>query len=191
MNEGLGSGIVTHGELVRGSQSLSGEIGHMTLNPVDGPPCICGNRGCFEAMVSAKRLREMIGDARARGVQSVLFSNGTPDKDLIDAVCDLAGTGDAFCTSLIEDVARWFIVGLGNVIMVNDPELIIIQGQYVKAGSFFLEKLREGMTHIGLPDVEKKVRIEYSTLGEERGVVGGAAFAVDDFFSKQVVFRTP
>jgi len=29
---------MTHGELVRGSQSLSGEIGHMTLNPVDGPP---------------------------------------------------------------------------------------------------------------------------------------------------------
>ena len=190
LNEGLGSGIVTHGELVRGSQSLSGEIGHMTLNPVDGPACICGNRGCFEAMVSAKRLRGMIGDARAGGVQSVLFSNGTPDKDLIDAVCDLAGKGDPFCTSLIDDVARWFIVGLGNVIMVNDPELIIIQGQYVKAGSFFLEKLREGIMHIGLPDVEKKVRIEYSTLGEERGVIGGASFVIDDFFSKRIVFQS-
>lgn len=191
LNEGLGSGIMTHGELVRGSQSLSGEIGHMTVNPVDGPPCICGNRGCFEAMVSAQRLRGMIGDARARGVQSALFSTGAPDKDLIDAVCDLAGKGDPFCMSLIDDVARWFIVGLGNVIMVNDPELIIIQGQYVRAGSYFLEKLREGIAHIGLPDVEKKVRIEYSTLGEERGVIGGAAFAVDDFFSKQLVFRLP
>jgi len=191
LNEGLGSGIMTHGELVRGSQSLSGEIGHMTLNPVDGPPCICGNRGCFEAMVSAKRLREMIADARARGVQSALFSNGTPEAGLIDAVCDLANKGDPFCTSLIDDVARWFIVGLGNVIMVNDPELIIIQGQYVKAGNYFLEKLREGIKHIGLPDVEKRVRIEYSTLGEERGVIGGAAFAIADFFSRQLVFRVP
>lgn len=189
LNEGLGSGIMTHGELVRGSQSLSGEIGHMTVNPVDGPPCICGNRGCFEAMVSAQRLRGMIGDARARGVQSALFSTGAPDKDLIDAVCDLAGKGDPFCMSLIDDVARWFIVGLGNVIMVNDPELIIIQGQYVRAGSYFLEKLREGIAHIGLPDVEKKVRIEYSTLGEERGVIGGASFVVDDFFSRRIVFQ--
>jgi predicted NBD/HSP70 family sugar kinase len=191
LNEGLGSGIMTHGELVRGSQSLSGEIGHMTVNPVDGPLCICGNRGCFEALVSAKRLREMIGDARARGVQSVLFSNGTPEEGLIDAVCDLANKGEPFCTSLIDDVARWFIVGLGNVIMVNDPELIIVQGQYVKAGDCFLEKLREGIKHIGLPDVEKRVRIEYSTLGEERGVIGGAAFAVADFFSRQLVFRAP
>ncbi len=190
LNEGLGSGIMTHGELVSGSQSLSGEIGHMTLNPVDGPACICGNRGCFEAMVSAKRLRGMIKDARAQGVSSPLFSNGTPDDILIDAVCELASTGDPFCASLIDDVARWFILGLGNVIMVNDPELIIIQGQYVKAGAFFLEKLRDGMRHIGLPDVEKQVRIEYSTLGEERGVIGGASFVIDDFFSKRLVFHS-
>jgi len=191
LEEGLGSGIMTHGELVRGSQSLSGEIGHMTLNPVDGFPCICGNRGCFEAMVSAKRLREMIRDARARGVVSALFTNDPAEEILIDSVCELASTGDPFCTSLIDDVARWFLVGLGNVIMVNDPELIIIQGQYVKAGLYFLEKLREGIRHIGLPDVEKKVRIEYSTLGEERGVIGGAAFAIADFFSRQLVFRNP
>jgi predicted NBD/HSP70 family sugar kinase len=188
LNEGLGSGIMTHGELVRGSQSLSGEIGHMTVNPVDGPACICGNRGCFEAMVSAKRLRQMIRDARARGVSSAVFSGGMQDDIPIDVICDLASAGDAFCVSLIDDVARWFLVGLGNVIMVNDPEVIIIQGQYVKAGAGFLEKLREGVRHIGLPDVEKLVRIEYSTLGEERGVIGGAALVIGNFFSRQLVF---
>lgn len=190
LNEGLGSGIVTHGELMPGSQSLSGEIGHMTINPIDGPLCICGNRGCFEAMVSAKRLRAMIQDARARGVSSLLFSNGMSDDVPIDAVSELADRGDAFCTELMDDVARWFIIGLGNIIMVNDPELIVIQGLYVKAGISFLGRLREGIKHIGLPDVEKKVRIEYSTLGEERGVVGGAAFVISNFFSKRIVFKS-
>ncbi len=189
LNEGLGSGIVTHGELMPGSQSLSGEIGHMTVNPIDGPLCICGNRGCFEAMVSAKRLRALIRDARARGVSSLLFSNGVSDDVSIDAVCELADRGDAFCAELIDDVARWFIIGLGNIIMVNDPELIVIQGLYVKAGMSFLGRLREGIQRIGLPDVEKKVKIEYSTLGEERGVVGGAAFVIANFFSKRLVFK--
>ena len=191
LNEGLGAGIITHGELVRGSQSLSGEIGHMTLNPVDGPACICGNRGCFEAMVSAKRLRDLIRDARARGVTSALFSNGEPESTGIETVCDLAVKGDALCMSLVEDAARWFIVGLGNVIMVNDPELIVIQGLYLKAGTCFLDKLRNGIQHVGLPDVDKQVRIEYSTLGDERGAIGGAAFAIADFFSHQLVFRAP
>jgi predicted NBD/HSP70 family sugar kinase len=190
LNEGLGSGIVTHGELMPGAQSLSGEIGHMTVNPVDGPLCICGNKGCFEAMVSAKRLRAMIKDARARGIGSLLFSNGMSDDVPIDAVFELADRGDAFCTELIDDVARWFIIGLGNIIMVNDPELIVIQGLYVKAGMSFLGRLREGIKHIGLPDVEKKVSIEYSTLGEERGVIGGAAFVIANFFLKRLVFKT-
>ncbi len=190
LNEGLGSGIMTHGELMRGSQSLSGEIGHMTVNPVDGPLCICGNHGCFEAMVSAKRLHQLTRDARARGVSSPLFDAVRPDDIPLDLVCDLASRGDTLCNSLIDDVARWFIVGLGNIIMVNDPELIIIQGQYVKLGDCFLEKLREGVRHIGLPDVEKRVRIEYSTLGEERGVIGGAAFVISDFFAKRLVFNS-
>jgi N-acetylglucosamine repressor len=191
LDEGLGSGIMTHGELVHGSQGLSGEIGHMTLNPVDGSPCICGHRGCFEAMVSVKRLRGLAEEARAHGERSTLFTPAIPSGITLDRICAEAARGDALCTALLEDAARWFIVGLGNVIMVNDPELIIIQGQYLKAGPWFLAKLREGIRSIGLPDVEKRVRIEYSTLGEERGVIGGAAFAVADWFSRRLVFAVP
>lgn len=190
LNEGLGSGIVTHGELMRGNQGLSGEIGHMTVNPIDGPICICGNRGCFEAMVSAKRIRDLMRDASSRGVNSELFRDRTPETATLEDVCELANTGDPLCLSIIEDVARWFLVGLGNVIMVADPELIVIQGQYVKAGVFFLERLREGIKTIGLPDVEKKAKIVYSRLGEERGVLGGAAFIVSDFFARRLVFRS-
>ncbi len=186
IDEGLGAGIVTHGELMKGSQALSGEIGHMVLNPIDGPPCICGGRGCFEALVSARRIRQLVREARGRGVQSTVYERAKGDDVSLDDVCVLAARGDALCTSLVEDVARWFLVGLGNVIMVNDPELIVIQGQYVKAGQYFLDRLREGLRGIGLPDVEKRVRIEYSPLGEERGVLGGAAFALGEFFSKRL-----
>jgi predicted NBD/HSP70 family sugar kinase len=67
LDEGIGSGILLHGELLRGSQSISGEIGHLTVNPTDGSECICGARGCFEAMVSAKRVPGMAAAALARG----------------------------------------------------------------------------------------------------------------------------
>ncbi len=187
LDEGLGAGIVTHGELLRGAQAISGEIGHMNLNPVDGAPCICGSRGCFEAMVSMRRLRARAAAARGRGAASALFERAGAEFGLED-VCTLAQAGDAVCGELLEDLARWFLVGLGNVIMVNDPELIVIQGHLVKAGDAFLGRLREGLRQVGLPDVEKKVRIEYSRLGEERGVLGGAAFALADFFAKRLRF---
>lgn len=188
LDEGLGAGIVTHGELLRGAQAISGEIGHMNLNPVDGAPCICGSRGCFEAMVSMRRLRTLAEAARARGARSALFERPRGAEFGLEDVCTLGAAGDAVCVELLEDLARWFLVGLGNVIMVNDPELVVIQGHLVKAGDAFLERLREGLRYVGLPDVEKKVRIEYSRLGEERGVLGGAAFALADFFGKRLRF---
>jgi predicted NBD/HSP70 family sugar kinase len=86
----------------------------------------------------------------------------------------------------VEDAARWFLVGIGNIVMALDPELIVIQGQYVKAGDYFLSLLRDGIKRIGLPLVEKKVRIEYSVMGEDRGVIGGAAFTIADFFERRL-----
>lgn len=188
LDEGLGAGIVTHGELMRGAQALSGEIGHMILNPVDGASCICGSRGCFEAMVSMKRLVELARQAHARGVASALFERSPDGECGLADVCELASRGDALCVELLDDVARWFLVGLGNVIMVNDPELVIIQGPLVSAGEPFLRRLRERLQSLGLPHVEKRVRIEYSRLGEERGVIGGAAFALAEFFSRRLRF---
>ena len=160
----------------------------MAVDPVDGDPCICGHRGCFEAMVSAKRILGLVDAARERGERSVLFDRGSNRPIGLDALCEGALQGDALSLALIDDVARWFLVGLGNIIMANDPELIVIQGQYVKAGDCFLSRLREGSGASGLPDVEKKVRIEYSTLGEERGVIGGAVFVLTEFFASTITF---
>jgi predicted NBD/HSP70 family sugar kinase len=189
LSEGLGAGIHIHGRIIQGSQSISGEVGHMTLDPNDGFPCICGHKGCFEAMVSGRRILGMAREAEGRFPESILFKRTRAGTELrLDDVCEGAALGDPLCLLLVDDAARWFIVGLGNIIMVNDPELIVLQGAYVKAGEHFIQTLRDGIRHIGLPDVEKLVKIEYSTLGEERGVLGGAVFMIADHFANRVVF---
>ena len=191
VDEGLGSGIVTHGLLMRGGRSLSGEIGHMTLAPFDGPTCNCGNRGCFEALVSARRVRELIAIARAAGTGPAALEGARTEDIGLGEVCRLAREGEPFCASLVQDLAKWFVIGLGNIIMVNDPDLIVLQGGYLEAGERFLETLRRGLQQVGLPDVVRNVRIERSTLGEERGVIGGAAFAIAEFFASRLQFSGP
>ena len=66
--------IVTRGELMRGAHAISGEIGHMNLDPVDGARCICGSRGCFEAMVS------MIAAARQFEAQMKMVQTAEKDE---------------------------------------------------------------------------------------------------------------
>ena len=38
------------GKLFKGMGSIAGEIGHMIVD-INGPPCLCGNRGCLECIV--------------------------------------------------------------------------------------------------------------------------------------------
>ncbi|MFI6095419.1 ROK family transcriptional regulator [Lentzea sp. NPDC051213] len=46
---GLGAGLLLGGEIHRGARSGAGEFGHTTIQ-LDGPICVCGRRGCVEAV---------------------------------------------------------------------------------------------------------------------------------------------
>jgi len=52
LGTGLGSGIVSNGQLVYGYDGFAGELGH-TIIEEDGRECGCGRRGCLETYVSA------------------------------------------------------------------------------------------------------------------------------------------
>ena len=51
VSDGVGVGVMIHGELVRGAHNIAGEFGHVPLS-LDGPRCSCGSTGCWEAYVS-------------------------------------------------------------------------------------------------------------------------------------------
>ena len=182
--EGLGSGIVINGRLLHGRQSIAGEIGHMMLDPHTGFPCICGSTGCFEAMVSERRITALARELATSFPESILVPRiatiTLPD------ICAGVVAGDALCQRLIDDVARWYVIGLGNLIMANDPELIVLQGIYTQAGPYFLEKVRDGLRQIGLPQVEKTVEVAYSQLGDDRGIIGGALHVISAYLANHV-----
>jgi predicted NBD/HSP70 family sugar kinase len=179
LDEGLGGGIVVSSLVQRGSQYLSGEVGHMILSPDDNTQCICGARGCFEAMVSAKRVLRLVREGYPRNRSSLLFKTGQAEQVTLEQISECAAAGDKFARTLIEDVARWYALALSNIAMVTDPELIVLQGVYTRAGDYFVDRVRARMSELGgLPDVDKRVRLEYSTMGEERGSLGAAAYVI-------------
>lgn len=183
LDEGLGGGLVLNGSMHRGAHYISGEVGHMVLSPNDETRCICGARGCFEAMVSAKRVLRLVREGYPSNQRSSLFTSCSPEKVTLEQVSEAAAAGDPFARTIIDDVAGWFAQGLNNITMVTDPELIILQGVYTRAGDYFVERVQTRLNEIGgLPDVDKPVRLEYSTMDEKRGVVGAAAFVICNHF---------
>lgn len=56
LNDTVGGAIYLNGEIYRGENFKSAEIGHMVIVP-DGETCYCGKKGCLDAYCSARRLR--------------------------------------------------------------------------------------------------------------------------------------
>lgn len=178
---GLGSGIIVKDEIKRGEHYLAGEIGHMVINPHAVERCACGGKGCFEVMVSTKRLLRLAQDQYAEFPKSTIFREG-PEGVTAEAIFDAANRGDILARELMDDIIAWFAVGFSNVIVMYDPEIIIIQGIYTKAGDYFLENLRQRVNAISLVRIRKDVQIEFSRFGKERGVIGSAAYIISEYF---------
>ena len=55
----LGAGIFIDGKLFQGMNGYAGEVGHMRIDPA-GPPCGCGRRGCWEAVLRSAHPSERV-----------------------------------------------------------------------------------------------------------------------------------
>jgi predicted NBD/HSP70 family sugar kinase len=82
----------------------------------------------------------------------------------------------------MDDAAKWYSLGLTNLVLTYDPDVIILQGIFVKAGNFFIQKLCERINRVSLIHIEKDVQIAYSGFGAEAGVIGASAYVVSEYF---------
>lgn len=58
--DGIGGALIKNGEVYRGSHGITGELGHISVDP-KGKECPCGNRGCLEQYATLSSLKERFG----------------------------------------------------------------------------------------------------------------------------------
>ena len=182
---GLGSGVIIENDIKRGFHKIMGEVGHMVINPYEEIVCACGSKGCFEVMVSIDRLKKIILDNKNKFPDSIIFdmsSNGNL-KDLTpEKIFEAYREGDKLTVFAMDDIINWFAIGIANIILIYDPQVIVIHGVYTRAGENFLKRLRKRVNQISLTSVKKDTKIKFSELKEMSGVLGAAAYVVNDFF---------
>ncbi len=162
---GIGGGIISGGRLVRGSQNLAGEIGHVIVVR-GGPECTCGKRGCLESCAS--------GDAIARrGCEALGTSVSSRD------VFALAAEGNAAARQVLSDVIEDLAHGLGAAVSLFNPSVVIIGGGLSEAPqSLFLEPLRQAIPRYCLCEAAKRLHVEAAQLRYDAGLMGAVALAL-------------
>jgi len=125
--EGIGVGMILNGQLVRGTSGMAGEFGHVTVQE-DGPPCKCGNRGCFEACAS--------NNAALRYFKEAALANGQAAPGIeanFDLILKLAEAGDLAAAATLERMAHFLGIGLAMIITGLAPDVIVVVGGVSRA----------------------------------------------------------
>ncbi len=183
-HDGLGAGIIADGKLKRGPRYLTGEIGHMCLNPNDVETCHCGGKGCFEQVVSCERLISKAEAGRKENPGSAIYGI-TADKIRLQMIFDAANAEDAWACQLIDEVIDWFAIAFQNISLVFNAEVIILSGDYRSAGAYFLRHLSEKVEKVSLVRMKKNIQIRYSSFDEEGALLGGASYVLHDYFANR------
>jgi glucokinase len=176
---GIGGGLVLDGHVYRGSSGLGAEVGHMTVDP-DGDPCDCGNVGCLEAMASGSAL----GRAGRRAAEAdpggrLARLAGGPEKVTGELVFQAAQEGDATAVQLFERLGFWLGVGIGSLVTIFDPELVVIGGGLVQTGDLLLKPARASMERYAFGLVHRELPpVVPARLGADAGMVGAASLAL-------------
>ena len=184
IGRGIGGGIILNGELHRGRQSTSGEIGHVTVDP-RGPLCSCGNHGCLEAMASGTALAAAAMRAARTGgaARIVQEAHGSIESITAEHIASAARHGDELALRLVNEAAEYIGIGLASVVNLLSPEMIIVGGGLSLIGTFFLRRIKDTIASRAFTHGLAMPRFELATLGENASCLGAASLVLKEALS--------
>ena len=174
LGTGLGSGVVINGKIVSGSNGLAAEYGHSVLVK-NGRSCNCGQRGCFETYVSATGLKRTAISLLANANQHSILRDLSPNQLDAQKIAEASENGDEIAKMAIKKTAQWLGLKMVDLVVLTDPEAIILAGGLSKIGDYFLQTVRESLDKKLLPMFKGKVKVVYSGLGSDDAAILGAA----------------
>ncbi|QCW49384.1 ROK family transcriptional regulator [Nocardioides dongxiaopingii] len=163
LSSGVGSGIIINGHLFHGASGTAGEVGHLTVDE-QGPVCRCGSRGCLETYASTGSVLE-------------LMATQMPGATL-DEVIDEARRGNVSALRSLEDAGLHLGWGLGSLVNLFNPALIVVGGDLARAGDLLLESARVGLRRHAL-DAVAATPVVASSLGRRASLVGAVLLAAE------------
>ena len=175
LGTGVGGGIVRDQRIHTGAHGVGGEIGHMVV-VVDGEPCNCGHRGCWEKYASATAIIRMGRALTEEKPDCALARQMGGDAANLNAkaVLDLAKAGDADCAGIFETYVKYLCVGLANLINIYDPDMLVLGGGVAHAGDFLLDAVRAALGDYVYCPALSWARVELARLGNDAGIIGAA-----------------
>jgi predicted NBD/HSP70 family sugar kinase len=183
---GIACPLMIKNSLFSGQSAGAGEIGHMIMQ-VGGPKCdVCGNDGCLDAIASESTILKLCKSAmdmgRAETLSSIVEETG---RLTMHEVLKAQQCNDLMVRSIVKQAVQYLAIALSNVINFMSPNLVIVDAYVMKLTEnreMFSQIVKQNM--YGLNDSE--VQIEFKEYDAFGGCKGAAAFAIRQFFIREI-----
>ena len=156
--DGVGAGLVVDGVIFNGARGVSGEMGHVQVDP-DGELCRCGRSGCLEAVYSSAAVRRRLGLAGAIHSDDPFVVTGANRAVFADAGRSIGRVVAQLCNFL-------------------DPDLVVFGGPLGAVGEPLLSGVREAFVEFGQVSAVREVPLRSADLGIRSELVGAIDRAV-------------
>jgi len=185
---GIGTACIVDGRVYRGLDGFHPEGGHQIVDP-SGPECYCGGKGCWESWASGTAIGSAARQAlQARSSGTVAWTLPPGERLLalaggqierVDAVltAEAARQGDPLACQVIERAAQAFAVGIFNILMLFQPEMIVLSGGVMRSLDLFMPAIERVIESAAVYIPARQVRVLPAQLGYYAGIYG-AAYAI-------------
>lgn len=161
LGTGVGSGIISHGELIEGHLGLASEAGHIYAGSEDRI-CSCGKKDHLEAYASIKGIKLTV---RLETGEDLLFRE----------IAARFEQGDKKIIKSLKKTSFVLAQGLASIQALFLPEKIILAGGISSLGKKFSEDIEKNLNELSFPSFKGKTSVEISDISTEYGAILGAA----------------
>lgn len=177
LGTGIGSGVIVDGKILRGRNKISGELGHITLNP-EGLKCPCGKRGCLEAYFSDYAIKRFAKKVVRKNHSSTL-KNYKLEEIEPSIIAIEARNRDKTSKYIYKCCGEWLGVGISVFINVFNPDKVILAGGISKADDLFMEPMMVEIKKNIHPQYYNNIIIEISNFKDNLGIIGAASLLLN------------
>ena len=171
---GIGAGLITGGDVFRGSRGAAGDIGHVRVDATEHVLCDCGNEDCLEAVASG---RALVRELRGLGL-AVEDTRG---------VVDLVTAGNPVAVRAVRIAGRRLGEVLATAVNLLNPELIVVGGDLAAAHNHLLAGIKEVVYQRSTPLATQSLRVEEGQLADRAGIEGCVVLALRALLSADVI----
>lgn len=127
---GIGGGVVSNGQLFRGSTGAALEVGSMKIFADKRQKCTCNRYDCWESYASGTGLKNCAqnGAIEFPEFSTSIYKDKKPSELTTYDITDGVAKGDIFSKKVFDQWIYYMYIGLVNLTDIFNPDCIVISG---------------------------------------------------------------